>query len=210
MRITLRTTRAVTAAALAVCALVVPATASTAATPATAPSASTQGGGVVGVSGLDVPRYLGTWYQVAAVPALYELQCARDVTATYTLTSATTLGVRNVCRTWFGGTSSVTGEGKVLNAPDSSELNVAFLKVGGRYVHLGGADYVVVGVGSAYDWAVVGDPTRLSGFVLSRTPSLGADQLAQVRAAIAGAGYDACDFSLTPQTSGQKSRGPLC
>ncbi|HWK91700.1 MAG TPA: lipocalin family protein [Luteimicrobium sp.] len=204
-------------AAAVVCALGLPAasagtasaaTTSTAPTTAAAPRTAATGS-VVGVPSLDVDRYLGSWYQYAAVPAVFELQCAKDAKASYSLTGTGTVRVVNTCRTWFGGTSSVTGEATVLNAPASSELNVSFLRLGSSYVHLGGANYVVVGLGADYDWAVVGDPSHLSGFVLSRTPDLTPAQLAQVRSAIVGAGYQLSQFHLTPQTGGQSSRGAL-
>ncbi|PJI95169.1 lipocalin family protein [Luteimicrobium subarcticum] len=184
-------------------------TGTAAAAPAQAAVAAATSGDVVGIPSLDVSRYLGSWYQYAAVPAVYELQCAKDAKAQYSLTSPTTVKVVNTCSTWLGRTSSVTGEAKVLNAPASSELNVSFLKIGGSWLHFGGANYVVVGVGSSYDWAVVGDPSHASGFVLSRTPNLTADQLTQVRATVVGAGYDLSSFRLTPQTGGQSSRGTL-
>jgi len=176
----------------------------------TGPAPAAASGEVVGVPGLDVERYLGTWYQIAAIPAIFELQCRKDVTAEYTLVRDGVVGVRNECRTWLGRTSSVTGEAKVLNAPDSSELNVSFLKIKDRYLHFGGANYVVVGLGAEYDWAVVGDPDRSSGFVLSRTPSLSDAQLDAARDALVGAGYDPCDLRLTPQSDGQRTRAPLC
>ncbi|MCK0117783.1 apolipoprotein D and lipocalin family protein [Isoptericola sp. CG 20/1183] len=206
-----RTTRGLTALVmslgLALGLLAQPAAATSDPSPGSAEAAA---GEVVGVSGLDVERYLGTWYQIAAVPAVFELQCRRDVTAEYTLVREGVVGVRNECRTWFGRTSSVTGEAKVLNSPDNSELNVSFLRLGGRYVHLGGANYVVTGLGADYDWAVVGDPDRTSGFILSRTPDLTEAQLDQARTAVTDAGYDPCEFRLTVQSDGQSERGRLC
>ncbi|RHA43168.1 hypothetical protein D1825_06230 [Cellulomonas rhizosphaerae] len=68
----------------------------------------------------------------------------------------------------------------------------------------------MLGLGAQYDWAVVGDPNRSSGFVLSRTPALTAAQLADVRATLAANGYDACDLKLTKQDGGGSSRAPLC
>ena len=159
---------------------------------------------------VDVQRYIGSWYQVAAVPAIFEIQCAKNVTATYGLNADGTVSVRNQCRTWFGGTSTVTGNARVDNAPASSALSVSFVKLGGKWQYFGGTNYLVLGLGAQYDWAVVGDPNRSSGFVLSRTPALTADQLAQVRVAIAAGGYDACSFKVTKQDGGSSSRAPLC
>ena len=34
---------------------------------------------------VDLPRYLGTWNQLAAIPAWFDLLCVRDTQARYTL-----------------------------------------------------------------------------------------------------------------------------
>ncbi|ROS25923.1 lipocalin family protein [Cellulomonas sp. PhB150] len=162
------------------------------------------------VASVDVAKYVGSWYQVAAVPAIYELQCAKNVTATYGLNADGTISVTNTCKTWFGGTSTVKGNARSENAPANSSLTVSFLKLGGSWLYFGGPNYQVLGLGAQYDWAVVGDPSRASGFVLSRTPALTATQLADVRATLAANGYDACDLKLTKQDGGSSSRAPLC
>ena len=162
------------------------------------------------VASVDVAKYVGSWYQVAAVPAIYEAQCAKNVTATYGINADGTISVTNKCATWFGGTSTVKGNARSENAPANSSLTVSFLKLGGHWLYFGGPNYQVLGLGAQYDWAVVGDPNRSSGFVLSRTPALTAAQLADVRATLAANGYDACDLKLTKQDGGGSSRAPLC
>jgi apolipoprotein D and lipocalin family protein len=162
------------------------------------------------VPAVDAQRYVGAWYQVAAVPAIFEIQCAKNVTATYALNADGTIAVKNQCRTWFGGTSTVNGNARVDNAPASSALTVSFFKLGGRWQYLGGSNYLILGVGAQYDWAVVGDPDRSSGFVLSRTPALSAAQLTAVRGVLTANGYDPCDLKVTKQDGGSATRGPLC
>ena len=162
------------------------------------------------VPSVDVARYVGSWYQVAAVPAIYEAQCAKNVTATYGVNTDGTISVTNRCTTWFGGTSTVKGNARSENAPANSSLTVSFVKLAGHWLYFGGPNYQVLGLGAQYDWAVVGDPNRSSGFVLSRTPALTAAQLADVRATLAANGYDACDLKLTKQDGGGSSRAPLC
>ncbi|MBD8059374.1 lipocalin family protein [Cellulomonas sp. JH27-2] len=197
---------AVTAAATLAVALAGPAQAAApTASPAAAPAAAPQP-----VASVDLSRYVGSWYQVAAVPAIYEVQCAKNVTATYAANPDGTVAVTNRCATWFGGTSTVKGNARVGNAPANSSLTVSFVKLGGSWLYFGGPNYQVLGLGTSYDWAVVGDPSRVSGFVLSRTPALTAAQLADVRATLAANGYDACDLKLTKQDGGSSSRAALC
>ncbi|MET9395267.1 lipocalin family protein [Streptomyces sp. NPDC006624] len=161
------------------------------------------------VERVDVNRYLGTWFQVAAVPQLFEIQCAKNVKADYTLTAAGAVGVRNSCTTWLNTTSSVTGEAKSLDA-SNARLNVSFLKIAGSYLHSDDANYIVTGLDPAYRWAVVTDSDRQSGFVLSRTPALDGAQLDAVRGSIRAAGLDACDFRVTRQDGAARTSGRLC
>ncbi|MFB8249939.1 lipocalin family protein [Streptomyces sp. NPDC001046] len=161
------------------------------------------------VDRVEVDRYLGTWFQVAAIPQLFEIQCAKNVKADYTATAAGTLGVRNTCTTWLNTTSSVTGEAKPLDA-SGARLNVAFLKIAGSYLHGEDANYIVTGLDPSYRWAVVTDSDRRSGFVLSRTPALDQTQWNAVRGTIRAAGLDACDFRITRQDGGARTSGRLC
>ncbi|MER6678400.1 lipocalin family protein [Streptomyces sp. NPDC000983] len=158
---------------------------------------------------VDVERYLGAWYQVAAVPQLFEVQCAKNVTAAYSLTASGAVGVRNTCTTWWNTTSAVTGEAKALDA-SNARLNVSFLKLGGSYVHTGDPNYIVTGLDAGYSWAVVTDSDRKSGFVLARSVTLTATEWAAVRDSIRAAGLDACDFRTTRQDGGTRTSSRLC
>ncbi|MGW5733133.1 MULTISPECIES: lipocalin family protein [Streptomyces] len=161
------------------------------------------------VDKVDVDRYQGTWYQVAAVPQLFEIQCAKNVKARYTLTATGTIGVRNSCTTWLHTTSAINGEAKALDR-SGARLNVSFRKSGDSYAHTDDANYIVTGLDPDYRWAVVTDSDRESGFVLSRNPTLTARQLSAATASIAAAGLDACDFRITRQDGGANRSGSLC
>jgi apolipoprotein D and lipocalin family protein len=159
---------------------------------------------------LDVQRYLGEWFQIAAVPAWYELQCARDARAEYTLRPDGTIGVTNSCVTWWGSESRITGAALPLNA-GNTRLNVSFRRTGGEggYRHTDTPNYVIIGIGPAYDWAAVTDSSRRSGFVLSRTPRLTGEQSDAARKALAGSGLDAGQLRTTRQTGGARHRAPF-
>ncbi|MFC4127162.1 lipocalin family protein [Nocardia rhizosphaerae] len=160
------------------------------------------------VSSLDVDRYLGVWHQLAAVPAPFSLACAGDTTATYTRQDDGTVGVYNRCRTWSGGTDEIRGTATVTDPVTRAQLRVSFPGVPGQ----GGdaPNYIVTALGPDYSWAHVTDPSRLSGFVLSRTPSLDAATWADIDAAIVAAGQQPCLFLTTPTTGGRSDLTPLC
>ncbi|WP_431928191.1 lipocalin family protein [Micromonospora wenchangensis] len=172
------------------------------AVPAQAAPTAVDTGPLTPVADVDVERYAGDWYQVAAIPAIFEIQCYKNVTARYDVQPDGTIGVRNACRTIVGTTSAVTGRARSENPPADSALTVSFLKLGGRWIYLGGPNYVVIGLDPDYRWAVVGDPDRSSGFVLSREPALTGAQTAAAKAVLTDNGYDLCDFRTTRQDGG--------
>ncbi|QDY06259.1 lipocalin family protein [Micromonospora sp. HM134] len=172
------------------------------AVPAQAAPTAVDTGPLTPVADVDVERYAGDWYQVAAIPAIFEIQCYKNVAARYDVQPDGTIGVRNTCRTIIGTTSAVTGRARSENPPADSALTVSFLKLGGRWIYLGGPNYVVIGLDPDYRWAVVGDPDRSSGFVLSREPALTGAQTAAAKAALTANGYDLCDFRTTRQDGG--------
>ncbi|MFD7071395.1 lipocalin family protein [Streptomyces sp. NPDC059913] len=61
-------------------------------------------------------RYTGTWFQLAAVPQLFELQCAKNVKAVHGATGRGGVAVTNSCATWLGASSRITGEALPLDA----------------------------------------------------------------------------------------------
>ena len=65
---------------------------------------------------VDLGRYAGTWYQVAAIPQPFTLQCVSDVTAEYAVIDQDTISVRNSCGTPWGDRSSIEGTADVRSA----------------------------------------------------------------------------------------------
>ncbi|MFD5180731.1 lipocalin family protein [Nocardia sp. NPDC058379] len=162
------------------------------------------------VPSLDVERYLGVWHQLAAIPAPFSLDCAGDTTATYTLDDAGDVGVYNRCRTWSGGTAEIRGTATVTDPVTSAQLHVSFPGVPGQDQRTGAPNYIVTALGPDYSWAVVTDPSRLSGFVLSRTPAVDVATWNDIDAAIVAAGQNTCVYLTTPTTGGRSDITPLC
>ncbi|MBC9715214.1 lipocalin family protein [Streptomyces sp. TRM66268-LWL] len=158
---------------------------------------------------LDVSRYAGTWYQIAAVPQLFEVQCKKNVKAVYSVDRPGAPGVRNSCDTWLGTSSSITGEAVPLDA-SNARLNVSFVNLAGGYRHTDRANYIVVGLDTRYRWAVVTDTDRRSGFVLSRTPALSGTDTTKARQAVEAAGLDPCTFRTTRQDGATQHPAPFC
>jgi apolipoprotein D and lipocalin family protein len=165
------------------------------------------------VSSLDLDRYLGRWFQLAAIPQPFNLICARDTTAEYGLTASGEISVHNSCTTWANTPNSITGSAKVVDPVTKSQLRVSFPGIPNFVQNpdaAGSPNYIVTAIAPDYSWALVGDPLRTSGFLLSRTPALTEPQWRAVRGAIADAGYNGCFLLSSPTTGGRSDISPLC
>ncbi|MFF0487772.1 lipocalin family protein [Nocardia sp. NPDC004068] len=173
-------------------------------------SALTSAAAPAPVPQLDLNRYLGTWYQLAAIPQYFNLVCARDTRAEYALDPQGDIAVHNTCTTWAGTPNEIRGTATVNDPVTNAQLHVSFPGVPTQDTRTGPTNYIVTALGPDYSWALVTDPGRLSGFVLSRTPGLDAREWSEVRAAIVAAGEDPCVYLTSPTTGGDDRLAPLC
>ncbi|GAC58047.1 hypothetical protein GOHSU_29_00300 [Gordonia hirsuta DSM 44140 = NBRC 16056] len=176
----------------------------------TGPVAAAPPGAPEPVAAVDLNRYLGTWYQLAAVPQPFNLVCARDTRAAYALYDNGDVRVRNTCTTWANTPNAINGRATVLDEQTGAQLRVRFPGVPGKGGPRDLPNYLIVGLDPDYRWAVVTNPARTSGFVLSRTPSLARGDWAAVRSAIAAAGQSDCLYLTSPTTGGYSEVVPLC
>ena len=172
------------------------------------PNGSSLGGGELPEisQGVDLERYAGKWYQVAAVPQPYTLQCVRDTTAEYAVIDDSTISVRNSCGTFLGQDSVIEGTAITRSA---ASLRVNFPGVPFQDPN-GPTNYRITYLEDDYSLAIVGDPNRLSGFVLSRTPGLSPERWSKVRSVVEERGYNPCTFLTVPMQDGRGDITPLC
>jgi len=143
---------------------------------------------------LDVPSYMGTWYQVAWFPNRFQKQCVRDTTATYRRVPDG-VEVLNRCRLADGRIDDVIGlarpAGSVLAgdrlAP--ARLEVSFLPRLLRWLPIWG-DYWVIQRADDGRYAVVSEASRKYLWVLSRTPQLSAADETAIRSLLVQQGFD--------------------
>lgn len=133
---------------------------------------------------VDLGRYVGRWYEVARYPTPFQAECASS-TADYSARPDGSVGVFNTCLGTNGSTiSTIEGTATVDDPTTNAKLTVSFPNVpipGG---------YWIIDLGENYEYAVVGDPTRLTLFILSRTPTLDAATLDGILNRLPDQGYD--------------------
>ncbi|WP_298445513.1 lipocalin family protein [Gordonia sp. (in: high G+C Gram-positive bacteria)] len=183
---------------------------------AAAPAHAAPAGSLQPVPRLDVERYLGTWWQQAAIPGFYSVRCLRDTSAHYGLIDATTISVNNTCVSPTGRPDGIRGQAKVVDPRSRAQLSVSFPGVPGTLNPQNTPNYIVTWVadgprpGDPYEYAIVGDPTRLSGFILSRDRVISTRTLLMLRDKAEERGFNTCLFLTSPTTGGRSDYLPLC
>ncbi len=122
------------------------------------------------VPDLKLPRYLGTWYEIARLPMRHEPAACTDVSANYSLQENGNVRVHNRCRL-DGVVEEAIGEASVVDK-DSARLAVSFLPKGLRWLPFTKGDYWVMQVAPDYSVSLVGSPDRKYLWLLARTPQL--------------------------------------
>lgn len=150
------------------------------------------------VAALDVPRYSGTWHEVARFPNDFQDgfgQRCEQVTATYTPRPDGQISVHNACIDAKAGGKYEDIQGHAyVTEPGGGKLRVTFFWP--FY-----ADYWVLGLDPEYRWAVVGSPSRNYLWILSRTPVLDAASYEKATAIAAAQKYDLKKLVKTPPQS---------
>lgn len=162
------------------------------------------------IAQLDVNRYMGDWWQVAAIPQIFSLNCAKDTKANYQLLDPANVRVQNTCTTLTGGQNNIIGNARVNDTVTNAQLRVSFPGVPTQGDPAGPTNYIVTYIADDYSWALVGSPERGSGFVLSRSPQVSTEQFKEIRSVVESRGYNSCFFLTSPTTQGTNEVRPLC
>jgi apolipoprotein D and lipocalin family protein len=153
----------------------------------------------VPIDTLDLPRYLGTWHEVARLPNSYQEDCVSGTTAEYMRSTRGEIVVRNRCIDAQGEVMSVEGVGREVVAA-SGNLQVRFAPRWLSWLPVW-ADYWILDLDPEYRWAVVGGPTRKFLWVLAREPQLDAATFDGIKARAKARGYavDRLTYPVPPQ-----------
>ncbi|MDX9720131.1 MAG: lipocalin family protein [Myxococcota bacterium] len=111
---------------------------------------------------VDLERYLGLWYEIAAFPQSFQKGCTAS-TATYTLREDGDIDVLNQCRldSVDGPEKSAHGRARVVDKSSNAKLEVSFFRPFW-------GDYWIIDLGTNYEYAVVGHPSRDYLWILCR------------------------------------------
>ncbi|MGC4079834.1 MAG: lipocalin family protein [Rubrivivax sp.] len=167
---------------------------------ATANAQSTDGA-LRTIEGLDVPRYLGTWYEVARFPNRFQRQCVADTSAHYTLREDGTLQVRNRCRLADGAMDEALGQARQIGGPQSPTLKVRFAPEWLSWLPFVWGDYWIVDLDADYSLVAITEPRRAYAWVLSRTPQVEPARYEALMQRLRAQGLDVALFERSAHTA---------
>lgn len=137
------------------------------------------------VRGFDLEKYLGTWYEIARLPNVFERGCTNPV-AMYTLDNNGIINVKNQCQV---GDKIVEVNGVLKPDYPSLPLNS---QIGRFHVYFENnpipGEYNIIFLDPYYQYAMVGTTDRKNLWFLSRSQNIDAEnmQLMLMKAKILG------------------------
>lgn len=152
---------------------------------------------------VDLGRYVGTWYEIAAFPQRFQRGCTAT-TAIYTLRSDGDIDVLNSCRkgTLEGEAKSARGRARVVDRATNAKLEVSFFRPFW-------GDYWIIDLADDYSYAVVGHPGRDYLWILGRTPAMDEATYQGIVTRLQSQGYETSRLVRTLQApTPTPARGP--
>lgn len=142
---------------------------------------------------VDLNRYMGKWYEIAAYPQKFQKGC-HATTAEYSLSEKGYVIVENRCNkdSLTGKQSYIKGKAFVVKNSGNAKLKVQFFwPFRGKYW--------IIDLADDYSYAVVSDPKRKYLWILSRTPKMEESIYQQILSRLRNNGFDLTKLRLTAQ-----------
>ncbi len=148
------------------------------------------------VNFVDLNKYLGKWYEIAAFPQRFERNCFCS-TAEYSLSDKGYIIVENRCNkgSCSGKESYIKGKAFIEKNSGNSKLKVQFFWPFK-------AKYWIIDLAEDYSYAVVSHPNRKYLWILCRNPTMDPKVYAEILERLKLNGFDLSKLKLTPQNSG--------
>lgn len=154
----------------------------------------------VTVASVDLPRYLGVWYEIARLPMRHEPPDYTDISATYARSDDGTIQVRNRALDGRGQLQESVGQAAPVDGSNDAKLKVNFLPEGLRWIPITSGDYWVLRLDPGYRTALVGTPDRDHLWLLHRAPKMDEPTREAYLATAQAQGYDLSKLIITSHT----------
>lgn len=140
---------------------------------------------------VELERYLGKWYEIAAFPQSFERGCSHT-TAEYSLNNDGSIKVVNTCIK-DGKIKVANGKANVVDKKTNAKLDVQFF-----WPFTG--KYWIIGLAHDYSYALVGHPNRKYLWILGRKPEMDDQTYNYLVTLAANKGFDVRGLLKTDQS----------
>ena len=148
---------------------------------------------------LDMDKFTGTWYAVARLPEKRDKKCERNAILMVALgDKPRSVQLLNSCQNKRGWTLARNTNGKADDNTGDGKLK--FRTIWPFYRK----DWVLA-VDPQYTWALLGSPNHKNLFILSRTPILPLEVLAELKAKAATQGFPIDKLIMQPEEAKYKA-----
>lgn len=130
---------------------------------------------------VDLKSYLGTWYEIASFPQIFERGCTH-IKADYSINTDGSIRVENSCIK-DGKPKTTVGKAIITDKQTNAKLSVQFFwPFKGKYW--------IIALAHDYSYAVVGHPNRKYLWILGRKPEMDSQTYNHLVVQIAAKGFD--------------------
>jgi len=153
------------------------------------------------IQSLDVPRYMGTWFEIAKYPNRFQKQCVRNTSAEYSLQKDGTVKVLNRCQLASGDMDEAEGQARQIGGLKSPKLEVRFAPAWLSWLPMVWGKYWVIDLDPEYQLVAVSEPSREYLWVLARTQQVDKAKYNALLQRLKAKGFDLNKLELSPQGS---------
>lgn len=157
------------------------------------------------IHALDVPRYMGTWYEVSKFPAWFQKKCVADTRAEYSLLPDGKVQVVNLCRQENGDMKEAVGSARQIGDKTSAKLEVRFAPAWLSFIPAVWGDYWVLDLDPEYQLVAVSEPKREYLWILSRSTKVDSAAYDALLGRLTRKGFDLQRLEMTPQRNCPKA-----
>lgn len=151
------------------------------------------------IASLDVPRYMGKWYEIAKFPNRFQKKCIADTNARYSIQAEGNVQVINRCRLENGETDEAIGAARQVGGPGSPKLVVRFAPAWLSWLPSVWGNYWVIDLDADYQLVAVSEPKREYLWILARTPRVDAKTYEALMRRLARMGFDLKKLEVSRQ-----------
>lgn len=151
------------------------------------------------IAALDVPRYMGTWFEIAKFPNWFQRKCAGGTRADYRLKDEGRVQVINRCQLDNGDLIEAVGTARQIGPATSPRLEVRFAPDWLSFLPMVWGDYWVIDLDEDYRLVAVSEPRREYLWILARTPKIDASDYNNLLVRLGRQGFDLRRLEVTRQ-----------